>query len=221
MSAQSAARDHPATTGHPSEPHAKGIHRGVVNHLAQRRLEGGIKGLRFVIPHGKLARRVIQQALLDAGAVVDETVVYDTVRPDVPEALITKVLDAQPDLVCLTSASTAENLHGLLGSERIAQLAQSAAFIAIGPQTAQAAEIHGIPVALTAPQHDVPGLVAAVVGYLGAVGRRRSRERIDPAHPRWLYSLPLRAGVVKLADTHGSGPCASNGMEVQVLSPAP
>ena len=29
------------------------------------------------------------------------------------------------------------------------------------------------------------------------------------------------AGVVELADTHGSGPCARKGVKVQVLSPAP
>lgn len=31
----------------------------------------------------------------------------------------------------------------------------------------------------------------------------------------------LNALVVELADTHGSGPCPSNGMEVQILSRAP
>jgi hypothetical protein len=36
-----------------------------------------------------------------------------------------------------------------------------------------------------------------------------------------MIRLPTRAGVVKLADTHGSGPCAGNRVEVQVLSPAP
>ena len=34
------------------------------------------------------------------------------------------------------------------------------------------------------------------------------------------YLSPV-AGVVELADTHGSGPCARKGVKVQVLSPAP
>ena len=38
------------------------------------------------------------------------------------------------------------------------------------------------------------------------------------------YYLSFRitpAGVVELVDTHGSGPCGGNPVEVQVLSPAP
>lgn len=33
--------------------------------------------------------------------------------------------------------------------------------------------------------------------------------------------MQSNAGVVELADTHGSGPCARKGVKVQVLSPAP
>ena len=41
-----------------------------------------------------------------------------------------------------------------------------------------------------------------------------SMVRIHP-HP------PIAAGMAELADAHGSGPCAGNSMQVQVLFPAP
>jgi len=48
------------------------------------------------------------------------------------------------------------------------------------------------------------------------------QHNIDTTRHRWLHSpLTVRCRSGEMADTHGSGPCASDGVEVQVLSPAP
>jgi uroporphyrinogen-III synthase len=97
---------------------------------------------------------------------VEEVEVYETVRPQVDDTLIARVLAAKPDAVCLTSASTAENLRAILGAERLAQLAATTHFVSIGPLTTEAAEKTGIPIAATAPQHDVPGLIDTLLPLL-------------------------------------------------------
>lgn len=129
-------------------------------------LEGGLSGKRFLVPRGSLARRVLLDALGAANATVEEVEVYETVRPQVDDTLIARVLAAKPDAVCLTSASTAENLRAILGAERLAQLAATTHFVSIGPLTTEAAEKTGIPIAATAPQHDVPGLIDTLLPLL-------------------------------------------------------
>lgn len=130
---------------------------------ALKAIEGGLQGRRFVVPHGNLARRALIDALTAEQAGVDEAVVYETVRPDVPQADIDAIVAAQPELVCLTSASTAENLATLVPREHRAAWR----FASIGPQTTQAAEAHHLNVLTTAAQHDIPGLVTAVIECLG------------------------------------------------------
>lgn len=128
-------------------------------------LEGGLAGRRFVLPHGNLARPLLPEALLAAGALVEEIVVYETRRPLVSDAEIAAVIDAAPALVCLTSSSTVENLCALLGVERMARLGATAAFASIGPITTQVAEGLGLSPTFTASPHDVPGLVDGIVAH--------------------------------------------------------
>ncbi len=130
-----------------------------------RVLEGGLTGLRFILPHGNLARSVIFDALEEEGAQVEEVTVYETVKPHVDEADLNAVLAAPPDLICLTSSSTATNLDALFGAERRAQLEKSATYASIGPITTDTAEALGMRVAFTADQHDIPGLVAAILTH--------------------------------------------------------
>lgn len=132
---------------------------------SMRVLEDGVAGKRFILPHGNLARSVIYDALSEAGAVVEEVVVYETVKPEVPDAEIDAVLAARPDLVCLTSSSTATNLDALLGAERRAQLEESAVYASIGPITTHTAEALGMRVALTAEHHDIPGLIGGILTH--------------------------------------------------------
>jgi len=129
-------------------------------------LEGGLAGKRFVLPHGNLARPLLPEALRAAGAIVDPAIVYETRRPEVSDPAIGAVLDAAPDLVCLTSSSTVENLHALLGSTRMGQLAMTTGFASIGPITTQRAEDLGLTVAFTASPHDIPGLLDSIITHL-------------------------------------------------------
>lgn len=130
-----------------------------------RALEGGLAGKRFVVPHGNLARTTVPDALRAAGAAVDTVTVYETVRPAVGDEEIEAALTARPDLVCLTSSSTATNLNDMLGTERRARLEATAAYASIGPITTETAESLGMHVAISAAQHDVPGLIDAILEH--------------------------------------------------------
>lgn len=139
------------------------VAEGLVAALGE--LEGGLAGRRFILPQGNLARPMLSEALRAQGATVVPTVVYETRRAELSDAEIDAVLAAKPELVCLTSSSTAENLHALLGAERLAALASTAAFASIGPITTQTAEALGLATAFTATPHDVPGLIDGIVAH--------------------------------------------------------
>lgn len=130
-----------------------------------RVLEGGVAGKRFILPHGNLARSVIYDALCAEGAVVEEVVVYETVKPAVSQEEIDAVLAERPELVCLTSSSTAANLDAILGPARRKQLEAFATYASIGPITTKTAEALGMHIAFAAEQHDIPGLIGGILTH--------------------------------------------------------
>ena len=71
--------------------------------------------------------------------------------------------------------------------------------------------------------YDTVVLSPAVPLFVRGNGRKLKRNswRRSADGPTFTGSKPLRAGVVKLADTLGSGPSAFTGVGVQVPSPAP
>lgn len=118
-----------------------------------------------LIPMGNIARDVVPSELRRLGANVQELTVYRTEKPPVADEKIQTLVDARPDLVTFTSASTARNFCEILGAERLDELKRSCAFASIGPMTTKAAEAHGLTIRAEPEDHDVPGLVDAIVQW--------------------------------------------------------
>lgn len=132
---------------------------------ALKKAEMTLAGKKILLPCGNIARKYLPMALKELGADVRELVVYETSRPEVPEVNIEALVNAQPDLVTFTSASTARNFCEILGQERLEKLKESTAFVSIGPQTTAEAQKLGIKIETEPQRHDVDGLVDELVHW--------------------------------------------------------
>lgn len=116
-----------------------------------------LKGLKILLPQGDLARPLLGDLLRRAGALVNEVIVYRTIRPAIDPSLL-----SQPyDVVTFTSPSTVQHFIDLLDSK----VSDETRIACIGPVTAAAAQEAGLPVHIMATPHTVEGLIEAMCDY--------------------------------------------------------
>lgn len=127
-----------------------------------------VEGRRVLIARARDARPVVADGLRDRGAQVDDVAVYETVAERPPDDVIADALAA--DIITFTSSSTVTNTLALLGDAQRAQLVAGPLVASIGPVTSDTARAAGLEVATEADEHDIPGLMRAVL-ELAAAGR--------------------------------------------------
>lgn len=125
---------------------------------------GDVPVKRALIARARVARDVLPDALRAQGAEVDVLELYETVAEPLTPEQLEAVRTA--DCVTFTSASTVANLLSAAGGA----LDTSARLISIGPVTSDALRSHGIEPHAEAAQHDIAGLLAAVVASAGDSG---------------------------------------------------
>jgi uroporphyrinogen III methyltransferase/synthase len=116
-----------------------------------------VEGRRVLIARAAEARDVLPDALRERGAEVDVVALYETVREEPAPEAVEAAQDA--DYVTFTSSSTVANLTEALDD----RFPSGARIVSIGPITSEAARAAGLEVAIEAEQHDVDGLVAALL----------------------------------------------------------
>ena len=96
------------------------------------------------------------------GAIVDDVPVYQTV-PETEDLAggIKRFREEGADLISFTSASTASHFMALG-----LPLPEGLKTASIGPVTSAEMRLLGLPVDLEAAQHDIPGLVEAILNFL-------------------------------------------------------
>jgi uroporphyrinogen-III synthase len=128
--------------------------RAIAESLVQE-LGPRVAGRRVLIARAEDARDVLPSGLHDAGAArVDVVPLYRTIAevppgPDVLEA----------DLVTFTAASTVRFLAEAFPDSDLSRVRG----VSIGPVTSAAARAHGIGIVAEAEQHDLDGLIAAIL----------------------------------------------------------
>ena len=123
------------------------------------RRETTLENLTFLLPRAEKAREVLPKELEKLGAIVDEVVAYRTVpESGDPTGGQQRFREEGADYVTFTSSSTAENFHAL----HLPWPSHCEA-VSIGPVTSATLRELGYQVSLEAAQHDIPGLVAALV----------------------------------------------------------
>jgi uroporphyrinogen III methyltransferase/synthase len=135
---------------------ARFVAEGLVEALAD------VPVTRALIARARGARDVLPDALRAAGAQVDVLDLYETVvEPLSDEALS---LARAADYVTFTSASTVRNFLGAAGEQTDgAVLSGQTRTVSIGPVTSEALREHGLKVDVEASEHDIGGLVAALL----------------------------------------------------------
>jgi len=140
--------------------HELGAHVDFIpaEYVAERILDGlgNVAGKRILLPRAELARAALAEALIAAGASVDEVPVYHTVQP-APDPVGLAALRDGVDVITFTSSSTVRNFVALAGTQT-----GPARIACIGPITAQTAQELGLRVDIVAKEYTIPGLVTAL-----------------------------------------------------------
>lgn len=125
-----------------------------------------IEHLRILLPRAAGARELLAIELENLGAIVDDVAVYETV-PETEDVAggIRRFREEGADMISFTSGSTAANFMklGLPMPEGIKTAS-------IGPITSREMLKLGLPVDLEAPQHQIAGLVEAILRFYAPEG---------------------------------------------------
>ena len=119
------------------------------------------KGLKVLMPRAKVAREILPEELIKAGAQVDVVDAYQTIADPEGKKRINELED-KIDFVTFTSSSTVKNFISALGEKRD-DILKTAKIAVIGPITAKTAEKEGLKVDAIADPHTIDGLMKAVV----------------------------------------------------------
>src|SRR4051812_41238859 len=125
--------------------------RSIAESLVEALREVPVEGKRVLVARAAEARDVLPDALRERGADVDVLPLYDTVAEKPTEPL------AHADYVTFTSSSTVRFFT------ENASVPEGARIVSIGPVTSDTARGLGLQVDVEATQHDIEGLVAAVL----------------------------------------------------------
>jgi uroporphyrinogen III methyltransferase / synthase len=116
-----------------------------------------VEGRRVLVARAAEARDVLPDALRERGAEVDVIALYETVREQ-PDAEAIEAAQSA-DYVTFTSSSTVTNLTAALGD----RFPATARIVSIGPVTSDSARAAGLTVDVEAEQHDIDGLLTALL----------------------------------------------------------
>jgi uroporphyrinogen III methyltransferase / synthase len=122
-----------------------------------------VENLKFLLVRAANARDVLPKRLTQLGAIVDEAIAYRTVpETDDMTGAKKRFTDEGADLITFTSSSTVENFVAMK-----LPWPQGIKTASIGPITSATMNQTGLKVDVEATQHDIDGLVDAILGLLG------------------------------------------------------
>jgi uroporphyrinogen III methyltransferase/synthase len=136
--------------------------------IAERLVEAfqsyeSVENLKFLLVRAATARDVLPKRLTQLGAIVDEAIAYRTVpETDDISGAKKRFTDEGADLITFTSSSTVENFLAMK-----LPWPKGIKTASIGPITSRTMQEAGLKVDVEATQHDIDGLVDAIVGLLG------------------------------------------------------
>jgi uroporphyrinogen-III synthase len=124
---------------------------------------GDMHGRWVLLPRAEIARKILPEAIAEAGGIPHEIAVYRTL-PVQPDAEGLAALRAGVDWITFTSPSTVHNFVQILRQENMSplQLPGHPKIACIGPITEQAARKEGFKITLVAQEYTTQGLVDAL-----------------------------------------------------------
>ncbi len=119
-----------------------------------------LAGLRILLPRADVARAVLREQLIAAGAHVLEVPTYRTIC-GTPDSDAFAAVRGGADWITFTSSSTVRHFFELLGDDAL-RIAHEAQIACIGPITAATAREFGLQVTIVADRYTVSGLLNAL-----------------------------------------------------------
>lgn len=123
-----------------------------------------LENLRFLVVRAEVANPDLPRLLEDKGGIVDDVACYRTI-PETEDlnGAAASMLESGADWVTFTSASTVENFHARFDLPGLRRRFPSLRTATIGPETTKALKALGIEPDVEAKEHNIPGLVSAVL----------------------------------------------------------
>ena len=124
---------------------------------------GDLRGKWVLLPRAEIARQELPKAILKAGGIAHEIVVYQTLPAEVDVDGL-NALRSGVDVVTFTSASTVENFVAVIRQNKLdlLNLPNNPLFACIGPITEQAAREEGISNLVVAKEYTTEGLIDVI-----------------------------------------------------------
>ena len=122
----------------------------------------GIQGEKILLPRARGARKILPEALQEAGAVVNEVEVYQAVKSAKGKNALESIIKRGIDVVTFTSSSTVRNFMELLSNRSVMNEVKVAV---IGPITAETTRDYGLEPHIIPQEYTIPALVEAIVEY--------------------------------------------------------
>ena len=135
--------------------------------------QGPLAGQRIMLPRSAMASSSLGDALRACGAEVTEIAAYRVLPGDpLDDALLDRLEQGGVDLALFASPSEVDGFIAAVPSVRRGNTLPRIAAAAIGPVTERALRAAGLAVALSAPEHSMPGLLRAVCDYFARNPRK-------------------------------------------------
>jgi uroporphyrinogen III methyltransferase/synthase len=143
----------------------KYVAESVVHSLAQE----GIEGRKVLIPRAEIAREILPEELIRAGAEVDVVPVYRTdLAEQSGEDILQALQDGRIHYVTFTSSSTVDNFFRLIPADRLRPFVQDQVRLAcIGPITAKTLQGYGFSAHVQPQEYTIPALAQALIEDAG------------------------------------------------------
>ena len=124
---------------------------------------GDLNNKWVLLPRAEIARKVLPEAIVKAGGIAHEIVVYQTLPAEVDMDGL-NALKSGVDVITFTSASTVQNFAAIAKQNRLdpLNLPNNPLFACIGPITEQAAREEGFSNLVTAKEYTTEGLVEVI-----------------------------------------------------------
>jgi uroporphyrinogen III methyltransferase/synthase len=124
---------------------------------------GDLRGKWVLLPRAEIARQELPEAIVKAGGIAHEIVVYQTLPAEVDMDGLNS-LKSGVDVITFTSASTVENFVAMMRQNGLdpLNLPNNPLFACIGPITEQAAREEGFSNLIVAKEYTTEGLIQII-----------------------------------------------------------
>lgn len=124
---------------------------------------GDLQGKWVLLPRAEIARKELPEAILNAGGIAHEIIVYRTLPANIDVQGL-NALKSGVDIITFTSASTVENFVAIAKQKGLDPLSlpNDPLFACIGPVTEQATREAGFQNIVVANEYTTDGLISAI-----------------------------------------------------------